>query len=272
MTQQLVEPVSTTPPPGRWTTPIRVLAATTGTCLIAVGMVSAIGYFMVEYKTETTAFTEPIRQLRVVNTDGEIVIRAADTGSGASVISRSDNSFRKARHTEQVSGGVLTVDGSCAGGLTISDRCRVDFEITVPTGTVVNARTSTGDLSVLGTGSAVTASTATGDLTVSGPGSPVRLTTNVGDVIGEDLAGGDVTGRSNTGNVRFDFTRAPDRLTATTQVGDVRISVPDDATKYQVATDIDVGDRYINVPTDSGSGHVARLSTNTGDIRMGIGW
>ncbi len=152
----------------------------------------------------------------------------------------------------------------------ISDRCSIDYVITVPPGTVVDASTATGNVTVLGTRAAVTAHSATGDLKISDPGSPVELSTNVGDVIGENLPGGDVSGRSNTGNVRLDFIRAPDRITARTDVGDVLIAVPNDQTSYQVASGTDVGKAHIDVPINSGSTHTARLTTNTGDIRMGL--
>jgi DUF4097 and DUF4098 domain-containing protein YvlB len=101
-------------------------------------------------------------------------------------------------------------------------------------------------------------------------GGPVRLSTNVGDITGYALTGGTVDGNSNTGDVRLNFSAAPDQVRAHTDVGDVRVQVPDDATGYRVTADVIVGERYVDVPTDPGSSRVMVLSTNTGDVRVGL--
>ncbi len=116
MTQQLLEPAKTVPPSSRWTTPIRVTAAVLGTGMIAVGVISVIGYFNVQFEDETRTFTEDIQKVRVRASDGDIRIRTGDATTGATVITHSANSFRKAEHSAAVSKGVLNLSGGCSGG------------------------------------------------------------------------------------------------------------------------------------------------------------
>jgi len=271
MTQQLAEPPTKAAPATNWTWPIRGVTAIIAVVLLFFGTVSTVGYFMLQTDTKTAFFTVAVNRVQVNNTNGQVVIRAGSGAQGATVVSRGHSSFRTAEHSETVTNGVLQVNGSCQGGLIVADRCSVDFEITVPPGTAVNAIATTGDISVLGTGGPVTARSSTGDLLVDRVGGDLRLTTNVGDVEAVALTGGTVTARSNTGDLRLDFTTAPDRIKATTNVGDVRVEVPAGATTYRVSAEVDVGDRHIDVPTDPASPRIIELSSNTGDVRMGLG-
>lgn len=272
MTQQLLEP-QTSPTGGvsRWKTPIRIVAGVTATVVLLGGTSSAVAYFMLETSTQTKSFTNPLTKLKVANDTGDIVIRAGAAGEPATVISRSESSFSKPKHSEIVTDGVLVVSGSCGGGLSFVNTCEVDFDIVVPPGTAVEADTSTGDVSVNNTGGPVALESSTGDISVSRVGkggTSIQLTTSVGDITGEFLNGGSVTSRSNTGDVELDFTAAPDRIKADTDTGDIEVSVPDDATAYRVDADVDTGDQNIDVPTDSGSTRVVDLKTSTGDIGM----
>jgi hypothetical protein len=272
-------PVTPTPPPGtptppqsgtkRWARPIRIAAATIAGIILAGGTLSVVGYFIVDTKTTTTSFTEAVTRVHLVDSDGRVVIRTGTAAQGATVTAIARSSYRTARHTEKVSNGVLEVNGGCRGGMFISDSCSMGFEITVPRGTIVDARTTTGNISVTGTGAEVTARSNTGNLRVTAVGKPVRLSTEVGDVSGTGLPGGTVLGQSNTGDVRLTFTGTPDRVTATTDVGDVQVVVPDDATGYRINADTDIGNRDLNVPRDPRSKHLVELHTNTGDISMG---
>jgi hypothetical protein len=270
VTTQLTQPPATAPAPTRWNRPIRVLAAVVAVLVLTVGVLTVIGFFMIRTSTRTTFFTDPVNRLQVAGSTGNVVVRVGSAARGATVVSRSKSAFRTAEHTETVVGGVLQVTGSCTGGLLVSDDCSVDFEITVPPGTAVDAHASTGNLSVFDTGAPVTARSNTGNIRVSGVGGTVRLRSNVGDISGVALTGGTVSAQSNTGDVRLTFTAAPARLRATTNVGDVRIMVPDDATRYRVSADVSVGERHIDVATDPASTRIVQLSTDTGDIRMGV--
>jgi putative adhesin len=269
MTQQLVDPPTTAAPESTdWTVTLRVLAAIIAVVVVGFGITNVIGFFMLRTDQRTTLFQNPVTRVQVSNTDGNIVIRAGTAQRGATVISRRHNSFRKAAHSEVVNGGVLQVKGTCRGNVILPGQCSVDFEIIVPPGTAVDITSTTGDVSVTGTGATVRALTNTGDIRVSRAAGSIRLTTDTGDVTAGLLNGGIVTSRSNTGDIRLSFTAAPEGINATTDIGDVRVLVPDDSTAYQVTADVDLGDQHIEVPRDAGSQRIVQLATNTGDVRM----
>jgi hypothetical protein len=259
------------PPSRNWVVPIRVLAALAAVTVLAAGTVSAVAFFMIRSTTETFHFPDPVRRMNVVASDGDVQVRTDATAQTATVIAHSRSAFRTAEHSERVTDGVLQVNGSCRGGGSIVlDQCSVDFTVTVPPGTPVTVRTSTGSIEVSGTGGPVTAKSNTGDIYLRNASGSIQLTTDIGDISGDLLGGGVVSGRSNTGDVRLNFVAAPDQITANTDIGDIRVLVPDDATRYRVSADVDLGDRYIKVPTDASSTRIADLSTSTGDIRMGF--
>lgn len=274
-TQPLEQPPAAAAPVTTWQRPIRWLAAIIAVLVLVTGVVSVVGFFLTRNSTKTTRFqtanfSTPVTSLQVTVDTGDVVVRTGKASAGATVVSRITSGFRTPQHRETLSGGVLQVTSSCDGALVFfADSCSVDYEITVPAGTVVKARNSIGDVSVQGTGAAVTATSDTGDLRVSQVGSPLQLSTDVGDITGLALPGGTVDGRSSTGDIRLNFTTAPARIKATTDVGDVEVMVPNDATSYRVNTNVDVGGRRVHVPTDPASNRIVELRSSTGDIRMG---
>jgi hypothetical protein len=269
MTQQLTVPPPTEAP-NRWTTPIRVGVAITAAIVLFFGVGSVVAYFMIRTTVRTAFFVDPVQKVRVNAEDGDVVIRTGTAKQGATVVTRSQSSYQTAEHSAKVTNGVLQVSGGCRGNLIIATTCSVNFEITVAPGTVVEASTSVGDISVQDTGAAVTASSSAGSIWVSRVGGPLRLSANVGDIRGDRLAGGIVSSRASAGDVRLNFATAPDQIQAVTEVGDVRVLVPDDDTAYRVTADVDLGDRHVDVPTAPDSEHVVHLKTSTGDVRINL--
>ncbi len=261
--------VTSAPPSPKWTLAIRITAGLISGAVVLAGTISVLGFLMIRTKTETRHFQGLVRQVQVTGPDGDVVIRTGTAQQGASVLSRSRSSFQTAEHRETVTDGVLQVSGSCRGEEFIADQCSVDFEITVPPGTAVLARTSIGSISVTGTGGPVTAESNTGDIRVRQVTGSIRLTTNIGNITGELLNGGRVSGQSDTGDVRLSFAAAPEEIRVHTDIGDVRVRVPDDATTYREPGDVGIGDRTIDVPIDPTSNRIVDLSTNTGDVWMG---
>ncbi|HST82272.1 MAG TPA: DUF4097 family beta strand repeat-containing protein [Kineosporiaceae bacterium] len=259
------------PPLRKWVVPIRVLAGLATVAVLAAGTVSAVAFFMIRSTTETSHFPDRVSRVQVTGETGDVWVRTDSAAQGATVLSYGRSAFRTTTHSERVIDGVLQVTGSCrGGGAALLDQCSINFKITVPPGTAVTVRTTTGEIAVTGTSAPVTAQSNTGDIHVWKASGPIQLITDIGDINGELLSSGVASGRSNTGDVRLNFTAAPDQITANTDIGDIRIQVPDDATKYRVTADVNLGERQIKVPTDAASPRVADLSTATGDIRMGF--
>ena len=92
------------------------------------------------------------------------------------------------------------------------------FEVTVPIGVRVSARTTSGDISIVGTKGSVEARTQSGDLVVTDAAETIDLNTYSGDVTARSLNG---TTEINTLNGEVSVVDARGDVDATTVSGDV---------------------------------------------------
>jgi DUF4097 and DUF4098 domain-containing protein YvlB len=271
MTQSLVQETSPleTPPPGRWNRPIQIATAAVAGTTVLFGTLSVIAFGLVKTEHETHTFTTPVREVQVSSDTGDLRITSSASATGVVVNTRVSSAFAHPDHGAAVSNGVLEVTGSCPS-VVIFDRCSVDFTLVVPPGTVVTARTGTGDVRVQGVTAPVTARSSTGDVTAAGLRGPADLSTNTGDVDGVDLSGADVKADSDTGDVHLVFATAPTTVSATTDTGDVKVRVPDDGTSYHVTSHVNTGDEKISAPVNSNSPRTVVLRSSTGDVKLSV--
>jgi DUF4097 and DUF4098 domain-containing protein YvlB len=204
----------------------------------------------------------------VTTETGDIRVRRVAPGEAVSVIAHTRSSFRTAGHRVSVSGGVLQVAGSCTGGFFFPDSCSVDFEITVPLGLGVQATSATGDVVVERVGGSVDASVGTGDVRVIGASARIRLSSGTGNVTAVDLASGEASARTGTGDVLLTFVAPPSRAEAFSSTGNVRVVLPPVTGAYRVEAQTSTGDRQVDVPTDPASGRVVLARTESGDVQV----
>lgn len=95
------------------------------------------------------------------------------------------------------------------------------FELSVPRGVRVIARSSSGDIVVRGTGSTVSVSSTSGDIEVVDATRRVDLSTVSGDVVGKRLRG-DIQANSVSGSVELDDVEGEVRLESTS--GDLAVT------------------------------------------------
>lgn len=252
---------------GRWRRPIRIGTGIVVGFLVLGGSLSLLAALVLQERTESRSFEGPVTRVQASVDTGDIVIRSDPAADGATVVVRSSSVLRTPRHDENLSAGVLRVNGSCDGSR-LAGTCWVDIEVVVPPGTLVDAVTETGDVRVSGT-AAVNAASDTGDVRVTGTSGPVTLTTDTGDLDADGLRGGRLSARTDTGDIELRFTAAPDQVDAVTQTGDVDVRVPADGPGYQVNADTQVGDESVEVRVDPDSPRVVRLGTQTGDVHLG---
>jgi DUF4097 and DUF4098 domain-containing protein YvlB len=126
------------------------------------------------------------------------------------------------------------------------------FEVTVPIGVRVSARSTTGDMAISGTKGSVEARTQSGDLGVS----------DVGEVVDLNTYSGDITARGITGNV--EITTLSGEVMLTDVKGDVDVS--------SVSGDIDLRGviaRYVRAKSTSGDITFDGGIDNTGRYELG---
>jgi DUF4097 and DUF4098 domain-containing protein YvlB len=126
------------------------------------------------------------------------------------------------------------------------------FEVTVPVGVRVNARTTGGDIVITGTKGAVEARTQGGDLSVS----------DVGEIVDLNSYSGDITARSVAGNIEI-----------TTLSGEIMLTdVRGDVDATSVSGDVDLRNvtaRYVRAKSTSGDITFDGAVDNTGRYELG---
>jgi hypothetical protein len=160
---------------------------------------------------------------------------------------------RKARSTGALTplgptswdGDTLTLPADCQG---CGD---IDYEIRVPTGVNVTARTGSGDIELDGAMGTVTLQTGSGD-------------------VDANVATRTLTSRTGSGDMDLRLGTAPTQLTANSGSGDVDIRVPD-GQGYVLDTRTGSGDRDIDIPQTNGADHRIQVETGSGDISIGAG-
>jgi hypothetical protein len=147
--------------------------------------------------------------------------------------------------TRQVTGGVLEL----AYRLPSCSDCGVSFDLTVPRGLGVTVRLGVGEIRLSGLSGTIAASTGVGDIRASGmSGSRVRLTTG-------------------PGMISAGFTAPPRQIFARSGIGSVAIRVPS-GTAYRVTASSQTGAVRVSVPRAAASSHVIQATTGTGTVTV----
>ena len=153
------------------------------------------------------------------------------------------------------------------------------FEVTVPTGVRVSARTSNGDITITGTKGSVEARTQNGDLNITDVAEIVDLNTYSGDIIARGITGnveitslsgeimlsdvkGDVDATTVSGDVDLRNVVAK-YVRAKSTSGDITFDgAVDNAGRYELGSHS--GSVYLTIP--QGTGALLTVATYTGSI------
>jgi hypothetical protein len=250
-----------------WLWSIRVGAGLLAGSVLLAGSASIVGSFFVSRATSTKVIDQPVHALNVTGTAGDVVIRTGAVGSRVIVTSKLRNAFRHARHSETVTGDVLTLSSTCTGGPLIADTCAVRTEITLPPGITITVRNTNGDTTVTADGP-ITVTSTNGDIDVAGGRAAIRIRTTNGDLRGRGLRAGSISAQSSNGDVDLRFAAPPGSVSAVSRVGDVRVRVPGDGTAYRVTAQAKVGSRSVDVPNTPTAGRSIHAASSVGDVTI----
>ena len=215
--------------------------------LLLAGAGAAVALAGVGQRVEQTdILSHQISALTVDAGGGDVTVR---TGGAPGTVEVT----RTTRSTEALpalgptswQGTTLTLPGECDG-------CgEIDYEIRVPAGVDVTAKTGSGDIELDGALGTVSLQTGSGD-------------------VDADLAAGSITTRTGSGDMDLRLGNAPTQVTANSGSGDVDITVPG-GQSYAVTSRTGSGDRDINVPQQSTSDRKIEVQTGSGDISVSGG-
>jgi hypothetical protein len=148
--------------------------------------------------------------------------------------------------TRRVTGRRLDLGYTCPSR---SRDCGVSFDLTVPRGIGATVRVGVGQIRLSGLSGTISAGTGIGQIQASGMSVPqIALTTG-------------------TGMISAEFAAPPQQVYAHSGIGSVAIRVPS-GTAYRVTASTQIGSVRVSVPRAAASSHVIRATTNTGTVTV----
>ena len=261
------------PPPHR--TPLalrRALAAVAG--LLALALVAHGAMTLLDLAARsTTVERASYAGVRSLEVDGAADIRLTSVPAGArlEVAARvSEGLWAPEHRIERDAEGTLRLSSSCS--FVMSGQCGVRYDLRVPAGTQVLARSGAGDVDArdLRSAAPVALHSAAGDVEVHGAAAPsLRLTSSAGDVRAERVRAPRVRAHSSAGDVELALLAPADRLDASSGAGDVELAVPDAI--YRLDARSSAGDvRRDDVRTDPASRRALRAESSAGDVAIRV--
>lgn len=196
-------------------------------------------------RTESYLVNSPVGRIFLEGKMGAVSITAADRTT-ISIAAHLDYRGRAPVITRRVIRHRLNLSYTCPSG---SRDCGVSFDVTVPRGIGALVQLSVGDIRLTGLSGVISAYTQIGQIQASG------------------MSAEAIVLRTGTGMISAGFTVPPQLVYAHAGTGSVAIRVPS-GTAYKVAASTQVGSVRITVPQAADSTHVIRATTGTGTVTV----
>ena len=257
------EPVLASPP----SAPSRKVWVVVGSVLAAVSLAWGAASIadLVTYSRSRSTTDFPAADRVVIDTDGSVQLRQG-ADDRIRVTQRVAEGLRSPTISERMEGSTLRLSGSCPSlGATV---CSVDLVVEVPPGTPVTASSGSNDISATGLTGDLDLSSSAGDVTVERASGRLRLTSDAGVVSAGGLESVVVDAESSADDVRLSFSRAPQRVVATSSAGAVLVVVPRDGTSYRVDASSDAGTAKVDVPTNPSAGRHITATSSADDVSV----
>jgi hypothetical protein len=239
--------------------------------LFALVMVAFGAYSLLDLASRhTTTERASYDGVRTLSIEDASDVRLVGTAEGESlqVVARvTEGLGSPGRSVERLGGGELRLSSSCSSFA--GNWCGVDYEVRVPSGTVVRAEAGSGDIVAedLTTDEPLTLASSAGDVTAIDVTAPaIRLTSSAGDVRGRELSAERIDARSSAGDVTASLRTVPDRLLAESSAGDVELLVPNAV--YDLVASSSGGDVDTRVRSDPNARRELTARSSAGDVRV----
>ena len=218
-------------------------------------------------ETQKQKYEQEISNLSISIDSGTLSVTA---GSAGEVGITRQLKWKKAQpnFTEVWDGANLIITSVCPEP---SD-CEIDYTISVPPGTTVQAQMVDGDVSVVGLSGNLDLSSESGNFSLTRTSGSVRITGDAGEIKGTGLASSAVDVQTQAGDVTLGFMEPPNLVRASVQdAGNVTVTVPrtDGAgAGYNIDANTRAGDRRVEIQQDAASAKAIVLSTVSGDVSI----
>jgi DUF4097 and DUF4098 domain-containing protein YvlB len=215
-----------------------------GVCGVAVGASEAFKHDT----TQTATIARHIERVVVHADAGDVHLMGTDAPR-VTVREQLQWLMSRPRVRMALRRGTLTVSGSCPNSGPVN-RCKADLLLAIPFDAKVIVRSNSGD---------VIADRLAGHL---------ELSTDTGDVVGRDLNPAVARATTNAGNVDLAFTIEPVTVAASSEAGDVLVTVPAGG-EYRVDATTDAGDVTVEgLVRNDRSRRSISARANAGDVTV----
>ena len=189
-----------------------------------------------------------VSSLRISTNEGGIRVTAGPAGSDIVVEARMSEGLHAPSSTVTANGDEVTLRAHCSAWSQYW--CSVSYVVQVP-----------ADLDL-------TLTTENGAVNVDGVSGKLTVRTDNGTVRGTHLSAAVVDSRADIGTTSLQFDKAPEQVSARTDVGSITVVVPDDDTVYNVSTTNDIGSKSNGVRHDPTSRRTISARADVGDVNV----
>jgi hypothetical protein len=240
--------------------------------VLGLAMVASTSFMLLDLAARHTstqrATFDGVRAL-VVEDASDVRITSAPAGAPVTVLARVTEGLRGPRRSAaRLGDGTLRLSASCPGFF--GGQCGVDYEIRVPSGTLVRAESNGGDVVAedLEATQPVALHSSAGDVTALNVTAPsITLSSSAGDVGGGGLSARRIKAESSAGDVTLALRTPATSVLADSSAGDVDVLLPDAV--YRVDATSSAGDvDSSSVRTDPDSPRAVTAHSSAGDVHV----
>ena len=258
-------------PARRMPLPIRrallLVGALLALALVAMGTTNVLDLLARNTTTERASY-EGVRAL-LIEDASDVRLTRAPAGAPLEVLARVTEGLRAPERSAQRDGdGALRLSSSCPSFF--GGSCDVDYEIRVPSGTLVRARAAGGDIVAadLVSKRPIDLESSAGDVTATDLSAPaMRLSSGAGDVSARGLSADRIEVDSSAGDVSVALAAPATRLLAHSSAGDLDVLVPDAVYRLDATSsggDVDSSE----IRTDPGARREIVAHSSAGDVSV----
>ncbi|PJM83030.1 hypothetical protein CH313_13775 [Streptomyces sp. TSRI0384-2] len=237
-----------------------------GVTLLCVSMAACEGPGKGEERTESKTFTFSGDKLTVDAGNSDVRLRTDSTGGEVRVSRTVEGEAGKDGNSRwELTGSTLSLQTECHG---ISISCAARYTVTLPKDMAVSLTSSNGAVDSVGLTQSQEISSSNAAVKVENASGDVRLKVRDGNAEAIGISGGQLAAETRNGRLKVVFTEPPRKVTASTDNGNVNVTLPAGGDRYQVRVDAENGRAESSVKDTPGAERTVDVRSNNGSARV----
>ncbi|MBL0776457.1 MULTISPECIES: DUF4097 family beta strand repeat-containing protein [Streptomyces] len=244
----------------------RTWAGVLGVTLLCVSVAACEGPGKGEEKTESKAFTFSGDKLTVSATNSDVRLRTGGTGGEVRVQRTVEGDAGKDDNSQwELSGSTLNLRTECHG---ISISCAARYTVTLPENLAVSLTSSNGSVDSVGLTQSQEIESSNAAVKVEKASGDVSLKVRDGNTEAIGISAGLLTAETRNGRLKVVFTEPPRKVTASTDNGNVNVTLPPGEDRYQIRVDAENGRSDSSVKNSPGAERSIEVRSTNGSARI----